>query len=58
MQLKCLVLLNMEMEKARIAYKTCSTDLSNIVTLDEIQSMSGISSSVATRRPVNPDRAT
>ena len=32
--------------------------LRNIVTLDEIQYMSGISSSVATRRLVNPDRAT
>ena len=55
---KVLILLNMGMEKSRIAYTTCSTNLRNIVTLDEIQYMSGISSSVATRRLVNPDRAT
>ena len=57
MQLKCSIPLNMGMEKVRIAYKTCSTNLRNIVTLDEIQYMNGISSSVATRRLVNPDRA-
>ena len=45
-----------EYEKVRIACKTCSTNLRNIVTLDEKQYMNGISSSVATRRLVNPDR--
>ena len=50
--------LNMGTEKARISYKTCLTNLRNIVTQDEIQIMSGISSNVATRRLANPERAT